>query len=84
MSVLPAHQTTVIGSKPNLSPKEASQALDKFHSRFSLAAVAETVIKESYESSVTPKAFPGIESMRSRSASGCRLMMNLPNAMVEF
>ncbi len=84
MPVLPAHQTTMIGSMPNLTPKEALQALEKFP--LTIPAWPQ-LPRRSFKEALIPQyteAFPGIRIDAAAKRIWVQVDDDLPNAMIEF
>jgi methionine synthase II (cobalamin-independent) len=84
MPVLPAHQTTMIGSMPHLTPKEAFEALEQYP----LTTPAWPQLpRRSFKEAMIPQfseAFPGIQVDDVAKRIWVLVDDDLPNAMVEF
>ena len=84
MSVLPVHQTTMIGSMPHLTPKAALQALEQVP--LTIPAWPQ-LPRRSFKESMIPQyteAFPGIRVDEVAKRIWVQVDDDLPNAMVEF
>ncbi len=84
MPVLPAHQTTMIGSMPQVTPKEALQALEQ--APLTIPAWPQ-LPRRSFKEVMIPQyteAFPGIRVDEVAKRIWVQVDHDLPNAMVEF
>ncbi|MGZ4881213.1 MAG: hypothetical protein ACXV7G_09110 [Halobacteriota archaeon] len=84
MSELPAHQTTMVGSMPHLSPKAALQALE--HIPLTIPAWPQ-LPKRSFKEALIPQfteGFPGIRIDEFTKRVWVQVDNYLPGAMVEF
>ncbi len=84
MSVLPAHQTTMIGSMPHLTAKEALQALEQ--APLTIPAWPQ-LPRRSFKEAMIPQfteAFPGVRVDEVARRVWVQVDDDLPNAMVAF
>src|SRR5665647_716437 len=84
MSTLPTHQTTMIGSMPHLTPKEALLALEQVP--LTIPAWPQ-LPRRSFKEALIPQyteAFPGIRVDEVAKRIWVQVDEDLPNAMVGF